>query len=154
MERDTCPECVCDADIASPLCRNEDRLKKKREQIPSIKRNATTCTGMERKRKGEERSPRCRQCQATYFRRFALDPPKRRWRYGGTTTEKTEPEGESDQPSIQPFDASHYGNTILRASLENYVDVMPHLLASSPPSYHHPYPLFLLNLLASDSLSE
>lgn len=140
--KDTCPECVCDADIASLSCRDEDkpkRRKRKRERarVPSIKRNATTCTGWKERGKGkEERSPRCRR-RATPFRRFASDPWS--WRYGGTATQRTEPEGESRPPNIPAFDASHYGNAISRASLENYVDVMPHLLASSPPpSYRHP----------------
>lgn len=120
------------------------------ESHPSHKtRQLIRDRGKERKVK-EERSPRCRRRhRATPFRRFAPDPPEQSWRYDGTTTRRTEPEGESDQPSIPAFDASHYGNTISRGSLENYVDVMPHLLAPSlPPSYHHPYPLLLPNLLA------
>lgn len=153
--KDTCPECVRDTDIASLSCRDRpERRERESESHPSHQtRQLIRDEGKEGKGR-EERSPQ------SYRRRVVVDAEQPlfdillqilRSEVGGTKARRHEgrsPRGKATSPSIPAFDASHYGNAISRASLENYVDVMPHLLAPSPPpSYRHPYPLLLPNLL-------
>lgn len=145
--KDTCPECVCDADIGFSLIPRRGQTERERGREQEFHPSNETRQLVRNEGKGRTISVVSSSTPSNPFSTFCSRSSK-----AELEVRRMEPEGESDQPSIPAFDASHYGNAISRASLENYVDVMPHLLAPlPPPSYRHPYPLFLPNLLAPDS---